>query len=228
MEELLLGLLAILLLTVVVLVPIAALDPGHRACFAASATCGSGSRGWKRRLAHWGARPRRPRLARLSRPRSSAAPDGQVPPETASASAGAGRRLPPAINWELLIGRKGLGWVAVILLLFGTAFFLRYAYENQWIGPIGRVGIGLLAGLGVGGGGVEISSAPLADLFADAVLRRRDGAVLVGLQRVRLLPPGAAASRSGLPAGRDRGIRSVGRVVQRAGAGLDVACWAVC
>ena len=52
-----------------------------------------------------------------------------------------------AINWELLIGRKGLGWVAVILLLFGTAFFLRYAYENQWIGPLGRVAVGLLVGL---------------------------------------------------------------------------------
>ena len=52
-----------------------------------------------------------------------------------------------AVNWELLIGRKGLGWVAVILLLFGTAFFLRYAYENQWIGPLGRVAVGLLIGL---------------------------------------------------------------------------------
>ncbi len=40
-----------------------------------------------------------------------------------------------------------MGWVAVILLLFGTAFFLRYAYENQWIGPIGRVAVGLLTGL---------------------------------------------------------------------------------
>ncbi len=61
---------------------------------------------------------------------------------------------PPApsedgINWELLIGRKALGWVAVVLVLFGTAFFLRYAYENQWIGPLGRVGIGLLAGVGL-------------------------------------------------------------------------------
>ena len=37
--------------------------------------------------------------------------------------------------------------MAVILLLFGTAFFLRYAYENQWIGPIGRVAVGLLTGL---------------------------------------------------------------------------------
>ncbi|MBC8873244.1 MAG: DUF2339 domain-containing protein [Planctomycetes bacterium] len=55
----------------------------------------------------------------------------------------------PGINWELLIGRKALGWVAVVLVLFGSAFFLRYAYENQWVGPLGRVGVGLLVGAGL-------------------------------------------------------------------------------
>src|SRR5438270_8089714 len=30
-------------------------------------------------------------------------------------------------NW---IGRRGLGWIAVVLLLFATAFFLKYAFEN--------------------------------------------------------------------------------------------------
>jgi uncharacterized membrane protein len=59
----------------------------------------------------------------------------------------------PSIDWELLIGRKALGWVAVMLLLFGTAFFLRYAYENQWIGPVGRVAVGVLAGAGLLFGG---------------------------------------------------------------------------
>jgi uncharacterized membrane protein len=48
-------------------------------------------------------------------------------------------------NW---IGRRGLGWVAVILLLFATAFFLKYAFENRWIGELGRVAIGILAGTG--------------------------------------------------------------------------------
>lgn len=58
------------------------------------------------------------------------------------------------IQWELLIGRRGLGWVAVVLLVFATAFFLRYAIENQWIGPLGRVAIGVAGGLAliVGGG----------------------------------------------------------------------------
>lgn len=52
-----------------------------------------------------------------------------------------------AIQWELLIGQKALGWVAVVLMVFAAAFFLRYAYENQWIGPLGRVIIGALGGL---------------------------------------------------------------------------------
>ncbi len=54
-----------------------------------------------------------------------------------------------AASWELFIGRQALGWLAVVVLLFATAFFLRYAFENQWIGPIGRVTLGIGAGLGL-------------------------------------------------------------------------------
>lgn len=57
--------------------------------------------------------------------------------------------VPPsakAVQWELFVGQKALGWVAVILGIFGTAFFLKYAYDNNWIGPLGRVAIGALIG----------------------------------------------------------------------------------
>lgn len=50
------------------------------------------------------------------------------------------------IDWELLIGRKALGWVAVVVFLFAAAFFIRYAFENQWIGPLGRVSLGAVVG----------------------------------------------------------------------------------
>jgi uncharacterized membrane protein len=53
---------------------------------------------------------------------------------------------PDAISLEDWIGRRGLGWAAVVLLLFATAFFLKYAFENDWIGPLGRVAIGVVAG----------------------------------------------------------------------------------
>lgn len=144
MEELLLGLLAILLLTVVVLVPVAALI----LVIVLFRRVGD----LRQRVARLEAAPRSAgvrapdEVGEFVEAAIVAAQDGQFQPETASAAA----ELPasrPAINWELLIGRKGLGWVAVVLLLFGTAFFLRYAYENQWIGPIGRVAVGLLIGL---------------------------------------------------------------------------------
>ncbi len=150
MEELLLGLLAILLLTVVVLVPIAALilvivlfrrvgDLRRRVTQLETAAPVTADR----------ATP--DEVDEVVEAAIVVAPDGPSRAETAFASTVAGppvARVPQAaINWEMLIGRKGLGWVAVILLLFGTAFFLRYAYENQWIGPIGRVAVGLLTGL---------------------------------------------------------------------------------
>ena len=56
-------------------------------------------------------------------------------------------------GWETFIGQKAFGWMAVLLFVFTAAFFLRYAYQNDWIGPVGRVAIGELAGaalLGLG------------------------------------------------------------------------------
>src|SRR5689334_15733504 len=39
---------------------------------------------------------------------------------------------PDADTLEAWIGRQGFGWAAVVLLLFATAFFLKYAFENRW------------------------------------------------------------------------------------------------
>ena len=56
---------------------------------------------------------------------------------------------PPAFNayqLESIIGRRWVGWVAVLLILFATAFFLKYAFDNRWIGELGRVSIGITFG----------------------------------------------------------------------------------
>ncbi|HEY6357356.1 MAG TPA: DUF2339 domain-containing protein, partial [Vicinamibacterales bacterium] len=63
-----------------------------------------------------------------------------VAPQPARAGAPAGMDL------ERLIGGKWLNWIGIAALLIGTAFFLKYAFDNNWIGPLGRVTIGLLAG----------------------------------------------------------------------------------
>ena len=62
------------------------------------------------------------------------------------------RPVPPpksltAFELESLIGRRGVGWVAVVLILFATAFFLKYAFDNRWIGELGRVSIGIMFGI---------------------------------------------------------------------------------
>jgi len=51
---------------------------------------------------------------------------------------------------ESMIGRRLVGWAAVALILFATAFFLKYAFDNRWIGELGRVTIGVAFGIGLG------------------------------------------------------------------------------
>ena len=52
-----------------------------------------------------------------------------------------------AAEIESVIGRRWIGWIAVTLILFATAFFLKYAFDNRWIGEVGRVAIGIFAGV---------------------------------------------------------------------------------
>lgn len=54
---------------------------------------------------------------------------------------------------ESIIGRRWIGWVAVGLILFATAFFLKYAFDNRWIGELGRVTVGITIGLAMCVGG---------------------------------------------------------------------------
>ncbi|MDQ6799562.1 MAG: DUF2339 domain-containing protein [Acidobacteriota bacterium] len=52
----------------------------------------------------------------------------------------------PKKSVESLIGAHWLNRVGIAALLIGVAFFLKYAFENEWIGPAARVGIGIGAG----------------------------------------------------------------------------------
>src|SRR4051812_29806148 len=58
------------------------------------------------------------------------------PPEPVIQPPAPPRPSPPAkrlnaFELESLIGRRGVGWVAVVLILFATAFFLKYAFDNR-------------------------------------------------------------------------------------------------
>lgn len=50
---------------------------------------------------------------------------------------------------ESMIGSHWLNRIGISAVLIGVSYFLKYAFENNWIGPSGRVAIGLLAGIAV-------------------------------------------------------------------------------
>ncbi len=55
----------------------------------------------------------------------------------------------PAVDLESRIGSHWLNRIGIAAVLIGVAYFLKFAFDNNWIGPTGRVTIGLLAGIAV-------------------------------------------------------------------------------
>jgi uncharacterized membrane protein len=56
---------------------------------------------------------------------------------------------PESGDLESRIGSQWLNRIGIVAVLIGVSFFLKYAFENNWIGPAGRIAIGLLAGIGI-------------------------------------------------------------------------------
>jgi len=50
---------------------------------------------------------------------------------------------------ESRIGSHWLNRIGIAAVLIGISYFLKFAFENNWIGPAGRVAIGLIAGIAV-------------------------------------------------------------------------------
>ncbi|PKM83916.1 MAG: hypothetical protein CVU88_00590 [Firmicutes bacterium HGW-Firmicutes-13] len=50
-------------------------------------------------------------------------------------------------NLEFRIGGTWLNRIGVVAVILGLTFFLKYAFDNNWIGPTGRVLLGVFAGL---------------------------------------------------------------------------------
>jgi uncharacterized membrane protein len=59
----------------------------------------------------------------------------------------------PPREWEQILGGNWLARIGVLALLFGVGFFLKYAFDKNWIMPVVRVLLGVVAGLIMLGGG---------------------------------------------------------------------------
>ena len=54
---------------------------------------------------------------------------------------------------ELAVGQSWLLGIGVLILIIGIGFFLKYAFDQQWIGPAVRISIGFIGGLALLSGG---------------------------------------------------------------------------
>jgi uncharacterized membrane protein len=59
---------------------------------------------------------------------------------------------------EAAIGERWLLYAGVVVLLLAVTFFLRYAFDRNWLSPVVRVVLGGAAGVALGAGGVRLAS----------------------------------------------------------------------
>jgi uncharacterized membrane protein len=67
-----------------------------------------------------------------------------MPPRAAIAAV---RKAQPDL--ESRIGSHWLNRIGIAALLIGVSYFLKFAFDNNWIGPAGRISIGLVAGIAI-------------------------------------------------------------------------------
>lgn len=79
---------------------------------------------------------------------------GAAPPYAPPRAAATNTTPPPPsaaprrhFDLESRIGGNWLNRIGIIAITLGVGFFLKYAFESEWIGPRGRIGIGLAIGL---------------------------------------------------------------------------------
>jgi len=56
-------------------------------------------------------------------------------------------------EWEQILGGSWLARIGVLALVIGIGFFLKFAFDNNWLGPTGRVILGIIVGLAMLGAG---------------------------------------------------------------------------
>jgi uncharacterized membrane protein len=80
-------------------------------------------------------------------PSASVVVEEIVPPPPPQPSLSSSTQAP--VSFENRLGAQIFNRVGVVALLIGATWFLKLAMDNHWIGPIGRIVAGLIAGAGV-------------------------------------------------------------------------------
>ncbi len=70
------------------------------------------------------------------------------PPQIATERGGKGRASERS-SAELAVGQKWFLGIGVLILIIGIGFFLKYAFDQQWIGPAVQISLGFVCGLGL-------------------------------------------------------------------------------
>src|SRR4029450_1461701 len=84
-------------------------------------------------------------------------------------------------QWEGRLGGPGLSPVGALLLFLGVGFFLKHAFDQDWIGAKGRILIGLVAGLTMMGGGVRLAGSATYRVPAQSLVAVGTGVVYLSL-----------------------------------------------
>lgn len=73
--------------------------------------------------------------------------DVEIPEADTEASHTATVREEKRRDLESMVGGSWFNWIGIIAVTLGVAFFLKYAFDKQWIGPVGRVTLAALVGI---------------------------------------------------------------------------------
>lgn len=79
----------------------------------------------------------------------AAGPVPPRPPYPVIPSTSAAEPAQPEIDLESRIGSHWLNRIGIAALLIGISYFLKFAFDSNWIGPTGRVTIGSVAGIAI-------------------------------------------------------------------------------
>jgi uncharacterized membrane protein len=114
---------------------------------------------------------------------------------TVASVAGAPARAREQRSLESRVGSQWFNRIGIVAMLIGAAWFLKFAFDNHWVGPAGRILIGLLSGAALIGWSERFRSKGYA-AFSYSLKAVGSGVLYLSLWAAfslyHLIPPGVA------------------------------------